>query len=72
MDATQFDRLIAAIERNTEAQIVVGKAHVAATDAMNRLADECVQLATMLVDPDDGADPGSLGVDMSGKPIVAG
>jgi hypothetical protein len=71
MDASQLDRLVAAIERNTEAQIEVAKATIAGTLVMQALADECVQLATMLVDPaEEGEQPG-LGVDMAGRPIEA-
>lgn len=61
MTDDQFERLIEAINRNTETQAVVA-------EAMVKLADECVTLATMLADPDAGADPGQE-FDMAGRPI---
>lgn len=72
MDSTQFDRLIAAIERNTEAQVSVAQAHLASTEATHRLADECVTLATMLADPQGEAAEGTHALDMAGRPIGEG
>jgi hypothetical protein len=71
MDAGQLDRLVAAIERNTEAQIEVAKATVAGNQVMQALADECVQLATMLADPEGSAPDSAAQTDMSGRPIEA-
>lgn len=62
MDADQFERLLTAIGRNTDAQIEVAK-------GIHRLADECVTLATLLVDPEEAVDPDSPGTDMAGRPI---
>ena len=62
MLAGQLLQLLEAINRNTDAQLEHAK-------AVHRLADECVTLATMLVDPEDEAPPA---VDMAGRPIVPG
>jgi hypothetical protein len=59
MNDIQFERLIMAINRNTDAQIQVAQ-------QVLKLADECVQLATLLADP-EGEAPAQ--VDMAGRPI---
>jgi hypothetical protein len=59
MTDEQFERLLKAIDRNTEAQIVVGQTII-------RLADETVTLATLIADPDGEA---GTGRDMAGRPI---
>lgn len=59
MDAGQFDQLLAAINRNTDAQI----AHA---QAVHRLADEVVNLVTMEQGEDGERAPA---VDMAGRPI---
>lgn len=59
MTDDQFERLLKAIGRATEAHIVMAQ-------TVTRLADECVTLATLLADPDGEADTGR---DMAGRPI---
>jgi hypothetical protein len=59
--AGQFEQLLAAINRNTDAQLEHAK-------AVHRLADECVTLATMLADVDPEDAPPA--VDMAGRPIA--
>jgi hypothetical protein len=60
MHAGQLEQLLAAINRNTDAQIEHAK-------AVHRLADECVQLATMLADVDPEDVPPD--VDLAGRPL---
>lgn len=61
MHTGQFEKLLAAIDRNTDAQIEHAK-------AVHRLADECVTLATMLADVDPEDAPPA--VDMAGRAIT--
>lgn len=61
MHTGQFDALLQAINRNTDAQVEHAK-------AVHRLADECVQLATMLAEPGEEE---AEATDMAGNPIRA-
>lgn len=72
MHAGQLSELLAAINRNTDAQIEMAKAireqGQEQAAAVHRLADECVTLATMLADIDPEDAPPQ--VDMAGRAIT--
>lgn len=60
------EALLAALDRNTEAVLMLAQAVGMQAEATFKLADECVTLGTMLADPEGDAPPLT---DMAGRPI---
>lgn len=62
MTEAQFERLIQAIEANTQAQLALA-------DSVGHMADQCAQAIDMMAGAEDEQDDTAPALDMAGRPI---